>query len=125
MDSRHESRVQETLNALILEINYYLVEFTDELVGNAHLMQELGQIAQAIYQAAGMPVDASELISKRNLLSTHPILLPMVTDLTDDDETRLLPLSKAIAECSPEKTTQMATQLLPKLEESLFHVMLP
>lgn len=125
MDSRHETRVQETLNALILEINYYLVDSTDEVVANGHLIHELSLITQAIYQAAGMSVDASELISKRNLLSIHPMLLPLVQDLTDDDETRLLPLAKVISECSAERSTKMAAHLLPKLEESLFHVMLP
>ncbi len=123
MDSRHETQIQEILNHLIREINTYLSEHLDEVVNSPHLMHELESIVQAIYEAADeREIDASELISKHNLLAVHPMMLPLVTELTEDDESRLQPINKAIAEAACHENTVMSRQLLPRLDEILCQI---
>jgi hypothetical protein len=119
MDSRHETAVQETLNALIMQINAYLIDNTDELVADPRRLMALERIAQRIYQAADTVVDASELICKHNLLSVHPLLLPVLSALTHDEPSRLSPVLKAIDEVSLDKSTVFSNQLLPMLKEIL------
>jgi hypothetical protein len=119
MDSRHETAVQETLNALIMQINAYLIDNTDELVADPRRLMALERIAQRIYQAADTVVDASELISKHNLLSLHPLLLPVLSALTHDDSSRLLSVLKVVEEVSLDKSTVFGNQLIPMLKEIL------
>ncbi len=120
MDSRHETQIQELLNHLIRELNVYIAEHLDEVVNSPHLMHELERIVQTIYEAAGEDeIDASELISKHNLLAVHPVSLPLVTELTEDDESRLQPIIKVISEVACHENTAMARQLLPRLDEIL------
>lgn len=119
MDSRHETAVQETLNGLIMQINRYLIEYTDEAVADPRRLMALERITQRIYQAADTLVDASDLICKQNLLSMHPLLLPLLKDLTHDDETRLLLVSKAVDESGFERTSYFGSELLPALKEIL------
>lgn len=123
MDSRHETQIQELLNHLIREINVYIAEHLDEVVNSPHLMHELERIVQVIYEAAGEDeIDASELISKHNLLAVHPIILPFITELTEDDDSRLQPIIKVISEVACPENTVMARQLLPRLDEILCQI---
>lgn len=119
MDSRHETAVQETLNTLIMQINRYLLDNTDEVVADPRRLMAVEKIAQRIYQSANTTVNASELISKHNLLSVHPLLLPLLSELTHDEPSRLLSVVKAIDEVSVDKSTVLGNQLLPLLKEIL------
>lgn len=119
MDSRHETVVQETLNTLILAINRYLIENTDEVVADERRLQALERLAKRIYQAADSIVDASGLISKHNLLAVHPLLLPLLSEMTHDDETRLESISKALDELSFDPSTALGRDLIPSLKEIL------
>lgn len=119
MDSRHATVVQETLNALILQINRYLIDNTDEVVADPRRLMAVERIAQRIYHAADTVVDASELICKHNLLSTHPLLLPLLPELTHDDASRLLSIVKTIDELSADESTVLGAQLLPQLKEMI------
>lgn len=119
MDSRHETVVQETLNTLILAINRYLIENTDEVVSDERRMQFLEKLAKRIYQSADSIVDATGLISKHNLLSLHPLLLPLLSEMTHDDEMRLESVSKALDELTFDSSTILGRELIPQLKEIL------
>lgn len=84
MDPRHELFEQELLNQFITLINHYMTQYTDDLLHNQTFLDEIKELAHAIFDYLQSSTDVEEILAKKNLLSIDVVTFPHLDDPTHD-----------------------------------------